>query len=136
MYIDAPTCAGKELHSIFSRDPREHWVKFFEGHTIPDYEHAPRFGELPRRVRRPLPDNDPRLTLLRDRNTSATNTFISVSCWRSSSDMMSRALASQSVSSVRKVKDGPSAGLVVVLAKAEYGLCGSDLTDVLVTCRD
>lgn len=74
------------------------------------------------------------LTVLWDLNTSAMNTFASdVSVFGRSLDRRFCAQDSHKVSSVRNVKDGPRAGLVVVVLKAEYGFWGSDWTEMFVT---
>ena len=89
-----------------------------------------------------------RLTDERDRKTSAMYRL----CWRVPSDLFvfiiepsvslpwaasstkptSCARASQSVVSVRKVNDGPSAGFKVVAANAEVGFEGCDIVALFV----
>ena len=67
-----------------------------------------------------------------NRRTTTLDRKISATCVALPSSTVSR-LASQSVVSVRKVKEGPSAGFLSVDEKTESGLRGAHFVDVLMT---
>ena len=67
-----------------------------------------------------------------NRRTTTLDRKISATCVALPSSAVSR-LTNQSVVSVRKVKEGPSAGFLSVDVKTESGLRGAHFVDVLMT---